>query len=276
MRTMTAVAVAILAATAGIHAQGRGVAASVPEPRWVRIPAGTFEMGCVPADPRCEADERPRHSVTLGRAFDLMATETTVEMYFATMKTLPDEAPPWSTRPDQPIAIVTWNDAQAFCEAVAGRLPTEAEWEYAARAGRNGAIYPWGDAEPTEEAAAENGAAFESDRPQPADHHRANAFGLHAMAGNVWEWVADWSGKYSAEAVTDPRGPLTGAAKIVRGGSYGDDSVNLRASNRSAQPSVNRNINIGFRCARDVRVADPAPAVQKDAPPGMAQGSERP
>jgi formylglycine-generating enzyme required for sulfatase activity len=184
----------------------------------------------------------------------MMATEVTVGMYRATSPPTPPEQqqPPWTPTPEYPVTIVNWNEARTFCEALGGRLPSEAEWEYAARGGRDGAVFPWGDQSPTDRSGAVNGVAFESDSPKPVRSFAANGYGLYDIAGNVWEWVADWYGRYESGASTDPRGPASGQARAVRGGSYGDDDGNLRLSNRSANLPRNRNLNIGFRCARDV------------------------
>ena len=223
--------------------------------QWVRVPAGTFQMGCISADARCDGDEHPRHAVTISRPFDLMPTEVTLGMYRAAIKEV-DEQPPWSTSPDQPVVIVTWDEALAFCRAVGGRLPTEAEWERAARGGREGTVYSWGDQAPVDRAGAVNGAAFESDSARAVKSFAPNAYGLYDMVGTVWEWVADAYGGYQAGAVTDPERPAPppgeGAPfRVVRGGAYGDDPANLRLSNRNPNRVRNVNVNVGFRCARD-------------------------
>jgi formylglycine-generating enzyme required for sulfatase activity len=220
--------------------------------RWARIPAGSFQQGCVPGDMRCDGDEHPRRPVTISRAFDLMTTEVTVGM-FRGAKVALDEQPAWSRSADQPVTIVTWDDARGFCASIGGRLPSEAEWEYAARGGADGTRYPWGDQPPDYEAGAVNGAVFEADGARAASGFRPNGFGLFHMAGNVWEWVADWYGIYDEGAVTDPRGAEGGAFRVVRGGSYGDDDRNLRLSNRNPNRPGNSNVNVGFRCARDAR-----------------------
>jgi formylglycine-generating enzyme required for sulfatase activity len=160
--------------------------------------------------------------------------------------------------PRHPVVIVTWDRAQQFCGTVGGRLPTEAEWEFAARGGREGSIYPWGDQPPTVNPGAVNGAAFENERPHPVQSFAPNAYGLYDMAGNVWEWTADAIGLYSADAVTDPQGPASGRARIVRGGSFGDDPENLRVSNRTPNQPGSVNVNVGFRCGRDVKKVDRA------------------
>jgi formylglycine-generating enzyme required for sulfatase activity len=248
---LAGVLIAVAAAQVPVSSHAVQSAASPPGISWARIPAGSFQMGCAPSDMRCDADESPRHAVTLSRPFDLMTTEVTLGMYRTVVQTV-EEQPAWSTGPDHPVVVVRWDEARAFCEAVGGRLPTEAEWEYAARGGRDGAIYPWGDQDPDDRPGAVNGAGFEGGGGRTVKMFAPNGFGLFDMAGNAWEWVADWYARYGSDATTDPQGPSTGQARVVRGGSYGDDSRNLRVSNRSANLPRNRNFNIGFRCARDV------------------------
>ncbi len=210
-----------------------------------------FQMGCVPGDPRCGVDEHPRHAVTFSRPFDMMTTEVTVGMYRAAGRRV-DAQPAWSTTPNHPVVIITWDDAQAYCKTVGGRLPSEAEWEYAARGGRDGVLYPWGDQAPVDEAHAVNGAAFEGDAAWPVGSFTPNSYGLYDMAGNVWEWTSDSGGMYVSDAVADPTGPVNGRTRLVRGGSYGDDPSNLRLSNRTPNAPTSVNVNVGFRCARDV------------------------
>jgi formylglycine-generating enzyme required for sulfatase activity len=259
------VAAAFTAAVAAVaNAQQR----ALPNVGWVRVPAGSFDMGCVPADMRCDADESPRHRVTITRAFDMMATEVTKAMYNAVMPE--EEQPAWSASPQHPIAIVDWEEASKFCQAVGGRLPTEAEWEYAARGGRAATIYAWGDNDPSDTPGARNGATFETDSPAPVRSFGANGFGLYDMSGNVWEWVNDRYGAYPEAPATDPQGPVApvqaapqpqqggrgqvAAAQfgVVRGGAYGDDPRNLRLSNRTPNRRNAVNQNVGFRCARSM------------------------
>jgi formylglycine-generating enzyme required for sulfatase activity len=231
-------------------------------------------MGCVSHDADCSDDERPRHRVAVTAPFDLMATEVTVERFrafAATGQSSMPVQPPWNRDGGMPIVNVTWNEATAFCRWAGGRLPTEAEWEYAARGGRPNAIYSWGDglspligARPAANVADESAkrdhpewtifAGYSDEHPAtaPAGSFSANEYGLHDMGGNVWEWTADWyqSDYYQHSAPTNPSGPDSGVARVVRGGSWGDYSRGLRLSSRSlAQPGA-RGIDLGFRCAR--------------------------
>ena len=209
-------------------------------------------MGCVPGDEHCGGDEYPRHAVTLTRGFELMTTEVTVGMYRAYVKQMEDQ-PAWSTAPNHPVVIVTWDEAEAFCGMVGGRLPTEAEWERAARGGRADTIFPWGNQAPVDKAGLAAGATFESDAARTVGSFGPNDYGLFDMAGNVWEWVADFSSIYTEDARTNPEGAAAGTTRLVRGGSFGDDPSNLRASNRTPNRPDRINVNVGFRCARDPR-----------------------
>ena len=207
-------------------------------------------MGCSADDSRCDGDEYPSHAVTISLAFELMTTEATVGMLRAAGSAVPEQ-PDWSTSPDQPVVIVNWDESRAFCEALGGRLPTEAEWEYAARGELDGAVFPWGSDDPSYDDGDATGAAFEGGMARPVGSFGANGYGLHDMAGNVWEWVATVYVGYPNEAVTDPAGPASGLVRSVRGGSYGDDSGYLRVSNRNPVDPAGEHFNLGFRCARD-------------------------
>jgi formylglycine-generating enzyme required for sulfatase activity len=243
---------ACIAVAAGAVVHTQAASPAMPDIAWAQIPAGTFQMGCVPADELCNTDEHPRHQVTITKPFDLMTTEVTVAMFRASGLEV-DEQPAWSKTPSHPMVIVTWSEAVKFCQMIGGRLPTEAEWEYAARGGHEGGIYPWGDEPPDYTPNTASGAAFESDNPQPVKSFGANGYGLFDMAGNVWEWTADFGTIYRPDAVSDPQGLASGRSRIVRGGSFGDDPRSLRVSNRTPNQPDRVNVNVGFRCARDVR-----------------------
>jgi len=172
-----------------------------------------------------------------------------------------------------PVVLVSWNDATAFCKWVSrkeGRtygLPTEAQWEYACRAGSSTA-YWWGDemddtgkvanvADSPRWNAAEGYKAMRMDDgfkyTAPAGHYRANAFGLYDMIGNVWEWCSDWKGDYEAGSQVDPVGPSTGSARVLRGGSWGDAAGNCRCAFRCWVRPADRNSYGGFRVSSGTR-----------------------
>ncbi len=230
---------------------------------WVRIPAGAFHRGCVPVDEACLDNERPRHEVTVSQPFDLMATEVTVRQYLTfarvTQHALPRQ-PNFEQTGAHPIVYVDWQDAAAFCEWAGGRLPTEAEWEYAARGGHADRVYWWGNELSSGHAnygtnVCCDGATEGDDqwlKTAPVGSFPPNDFGLYDMTGNVWEWVADWHAPYGAGPETDPLGPETGPGRVARGGSWLNDPSVLRLSVRLTFNPNGRTSNIGTRCARDL------------------------
>ena len=225
------------------------------KPLWKDIPlppGGAFQMGCVgeKKDRYCDYDEK-RHRVEITKPFQMRTTEVTGAEYsvfaYRTGNTMPSQRWPET---DRPVVNVDWHEAKAYCEWTGGRLPTEAEWEYAARGGRADAIYPWGDEEP-DDTRAEFGVR---DRfgPAPVGSYPPNGFGLHDMAGNVWEWTADWSGPYREGEDPDPKGPGEGESKTFRGGSWYSDPRYLRCSYRLRGEPVSWDGDVGFRCVREV------------------------
>ncbi len=227
--------------------------------RWVRIPAGQFMMGCVPQDTtNCSRRELPRHEIHITRSFAMTATEITVreyEAYAAASGLRTPRQPSWNTGERPPLMNVTWLEARAFCQWAGGRLPTEAEWEYAARGGRDGTVYPWGDSFDPKLANA-LGQGNDSDAysaASPVGSFPPNGFGLYDMAGNLWEWVNDsYQETYYAQSPdTDPQGPPENEFRVIRGGSWDSDPKRLASSFRSRLSAVGRyNLYIGFRCAR--------------------------
>lgn len=167
-------------------------------------------------------------------------------------------------RADHPVVQVSWNDAQTYCAWAGARLPTEAEWEYAARGGREGHRYPWGD-ELLPDAAwrcniwqgtfpTRNSAEDGHRATAPVTSFEPNGYGLHQMVGNVWEWCADWFdvGYYAASPIESPAGPSSGDSKVMRGGSYlcHDSYCNrYRVAARSRNTPDSASGNLGFRCA---------------------------
>jgi formylglycine-generating enzyme required for sulfatase activity/serine/threonine protein kinase len=245
------------------HGQVRTRTNSADGLEYAWIPSGTFEMGCVPADVDCSEDEAPRHSVRLSRGFWMGRTEVTVAAWRRFASATSYQGPVGATQlsdsdTNQPIVQASWDDAQAYCRwAGGGRLPTEAEWERAARGDREGAKYPWGDAAPVCRTGASSGASFDgcaTTSVQPVASYAPNGFGLYDMAGNAAEWCADkYRGHYyaSAEAATDPTGATFGMSRVVRGGTSSASATSLRASARGASAPDTRGSNLGFRCALD-------------------------
>jgi formylglycine-generating enzyme required for sulfatase activity len=220
-------------------------------------------MGATPGDTEADGDEKPRHPVRITKGFWLGATPVTVAAYkrfvherpqFKMPDYAPSFNPDWS-KLDHPITGITWDEAKAYCEWAGGRLPTEAEWEYAARGGKDGLKYPWGNAIAPENA---NYRGSTWNGTSPVWNYPPN-FGLYDMAGNVREWVADWYDKdyYKTQPlgkpVEDPRGPQSGTVRVKRGGSFGDFARNLRAADRVISAYGGRVDYLGgFRCVREV------------------------
>ncbi len=231
----------------------------------VSVPAGEFEMG----SPEGADDQRPVHTVALD-AFWLDRTEVTNGQFAAflndrgnreeagvTWLNLEDaDCPieqvngkflPWSRYTDHPVMGVTWYGAASYCAWAGARLPTEAEWEYAAR-GPEGQTYPWGDEGPTCDRAQYTGCAGDA-VPVGSLPDGASWCGALDMAGNVWEWVVDWYGDYPSERQTNPTGPETGTSRVLRGGSWDYDPKGVRSAVRRRSPPASRSKVHGFRCA---------------------------
>ena len=178
------------------------------------VPAGTFAMGCSPGDTECWAEESPVHQVTLTEAFYVGKTEVTQAQWLARMGSNPSGGP---GGPNFPVQQVSWTMVQTFCGATGLRLPTEAEWEYACRAGTTTARYGilndiawWGAC------CGGNGGDF----PRAVGGKAANPLGLYDTIGNVWEYCQDVYGPYSSASVTNPTGPTSGSSRMIRGGDF--------------------------------------------------------
>jgi formylglycine-generating enzyme required for sulfatase activity len=204
------------------------------------VPGGCFQMGSIAGN----SSERPVHEVCFDEPFWIDVYEVTNEQYGSI--TCGD----FSSDPDQPRVCVYWADALAYCQSMGRRLPTEAEWEYAAR-GPDGLVYPWGN-EFNEDNAVWG---YNADRRPAAVGSKPEGvswIGAYDMSGNVWEWVNDWHSviyyETLAERTVNPQGPNGGTYHGMRGGSflYGD-ADSLRASFRDL---VNPDVDDGIRCAR--------------------------
>ena len=206
------------------------------------VPPGTFMMGASPGDTQASDIEKPAHEVTITKAFYLGRTEVTQAQWFKVMDTNPSTFRGESL----PVDKVSWNDISVFLKKARGglQLPTEAEWEYACRAGTKGATY--GDLDLIAwYQGISRGPTHAVGKLQP------NGLGFCDMLGNVWEWCQDRDGDYSSVSVTNPTGPATGSFRLLRGGSWSDDSNACRASQRSGSflPYAAYN-GFGFRVVR--------------------------
>jgi formylglycine-generating enzyme required for sulfatase activity len=153
-----------------------------------------------------------------------------------------DEAKTQVYRSGDKVPTVNWNAGY--------RLPTEAEWEKAARGGVEGKLYPWADSEEISDDRLNYNNKF--GRTTPVGSYPANGYGLRDMAGNVWEWVWDWHAEYPGGLVTDPRGPESGSARLLRGGGWVGAAEDCRAADRLPHPPTRRNYHIGFRAVLPV------------------------
>ena len=226
------------------------------------IPPGTFNMGCSASQQfGCYGEENPVHQVTLTNAFYLGRYEVTQAQWQATMGSNPSyfqsasAEVPAAQVPNRPVERVSWNMIQGFLSQTGMRLPTEAEWEYAYRAGTTTAFHGFTGylSGTNDDSLLGNIAWFSSNsssQTRPVGGKLGNGYGLHDMSGNVFEWVNDWSGGYSSGAQTNPSGPATGSDRVFRGGSWNNDSNNCRASFRYFSYRGGYNVFIGFRAAR--------------------------
>ena len=248
---------------------------------YVWIPPGTFWMGCTPHDSDCDPIEEPRHQVSITKGFWMGRHEIPIRAYKNFAKAAKRKMPPKPVvtpfgelsgkgriklgsrnisnafesgpgkKEERPVVAATFEEAEAYCKFAGGRLPTEAEWEYAARGGKQDTRYPWGDEVSHEDANYGNAAGRDQWRyTAPVKSFDPNGFGLFDMAGNVWEWCSDWvDGNYYLNTPDkDPQGPKKGPGKAIRGGSWGFGPRYLRVSTRAMADPASRGDGVGFRC----------------------------
>jgi len=211
---------------------------------FVYIPPGTFMMGS-PPDERARSVDEAQHRVTLTKGFYLQTTEVTQYQWQAIMES--QQAYFQKCGPLCPVESVSWHEAQKFIEMLNQRpgthryrLPTEAEWEYAARAGTTGAF-----------AGSIDAMGWHRDNaggtPHPVGRTSPNAWGLHDMHGNVSEWVQDWHGAYPSGSVTDPQGPAQGYFRVNRGGGWDMPAFGCRSAQRIINGPGSIASTLGFR-----------------------------
>jgi formylglycine-generating enzyme required for sulfatase activity len=221
------------------------------------IPPGEFSMGSPPQE-EWHRDDEVLHRVTLTNPFYVGATEVTQSQW----KTLMGTNPSFCTGDDLPVETVTWEQAAEFCrklslkEGAHYRLPTEAEWEYSCRAGATTPFHT-GETISTDQANYDGNYTYAGGRTgvfregtTEAGNFSPNAWGLHDMHGNVWEWCADWYGEYPQGEVTDPTGPAQGDRRVFRGGCWINFPAVCRSANRAKVTPVSWHFHLGFRVVR--------------------------
>lgn len=256
-----------LLAAAGLQvatAEGGPGPAAEPPVGMVLIPAGEFTMGRTFSTsddetgmrPLILRDDRPAHAVRL-HAYWMDSAEVTHSDYAGFIAETGRKAPyHWlggampADLAEHPIYNVAWNDANAYCAWRGKRLPTEAEWERAARGGLDGANFPWGRDKPDRDKARYS----TPEGPAPGRGYSANPFGLYDMAGGVSEWCRDWFEReyYPASPSENPQGPAEGMYKIVRGGAWSDGPNRITVFFRNWARPNQQTPNLGFRCVQDV------------------------
>jgi formylglycine-generating enzyme required for sulfatase activity len=232
----------------------------------VLVPGGTFTMGCTASNAyACSANENPTHSVTITNAFYMGRYEVTQAQWLAKMGSNPSffQPPTYTADTNRPVETVSWTTIQGFLTATGMQLPTEAQWEYACRAGTTTAFHGFtGYLSGTNDDTLVGNIAWYSGNngasgtptygAKPVGGKAANGLGLHDMSGNVYEWCSDWYGStyYASSPLTNPTGPATGTFRVLRGGSWSFDALSVRSSYRASGTPGYTTSGLGFRVAR--------------------------
>ena len=218
--------------------------------KMIYVKSGTFIMGATSEQTGAYSDELPAHSVTLGNYY-IGETEVTQELWTAVMGSNPSR---FSGNMQCPVEMVSWNDCQTFISKLneltraTFRLPTEAQWEFAARGGNNSQGYIYSGSNTIDDVAWY--ASNSSSTTHPVKTKAPNELGIYDMSGNVWEWCSDWWGGYTSSAQTDPTGPNTGSRRVFRGGSWYSIATHSRITIRdNCAPSISGK-NAGLRLAQ--------------------------
>jgi len=230
-----------------LEAGGKVFTSPILGAKFVLIPAGTFTMGGSGSD-------ETRHQVTISQPFYMQTTEVTQGQWQKVMGSNPSHFS--SCGNDCPVEMVSWNDVQDFISRLNRqegtdkyRLPTEAQWEYAARSGGRQEEYAGTSSESNLGDYAWYGANSGS-KTHSVGQKKPNGLGLYDMSGNVWEWVQDWYGNYPSGSVTDHEGPSSGSFRVYRGGSWSNDARNCRSAARHSNDPGSRSVSLGFRLLR--------------------------
>ena len=211
------------------------------------VKAGTFTMGATSEQENPYSDEKPVHSVTLTEDFYIGETEVTQELWEAVMGSNPS----YFNGTTRPVERVSWNDCQQFIDKLNEqtgkkfRLPTEAEWEFAARGGNKSKGYQYSGSNNLDDVAWYWDTSDET--THPVKTKKSNELGIYDMSGNVWEWCQDWFGDYSSGVQTNPTGPTTGSDRVFRGGSWYGSAFSCRSSLRYNSSPGSSGYNLGLR-----------------------------
>ena len=224
----------------------------------VGVQGGRFTMGALPNDKDADSDEKPRHQVTLS-SFYIGRYEVTQELWQAVMGSNPSR---FKGDLQRPVERVSWNDCQTFIRKLNEltgenfRLPTEAEWEYAARGGQKSSGYLYsgsndiGSVAWYDDNSYNKGSSHPDYGTHPVGRKQPNELGLYDMTGNVWEWCQDWYGSYGSSAQTNPTGPASASYRVNRGGCWSYGAGRCRASNRDGSSPDDSGHDLGLRLAR--------------------------
>ena len=213
----------------------------------IKVEAGTFTMGCTSEQSECYSGESPYHRVTISSDYYIGKYEVTQELWQAVMGNNPSSFKGF----DKPVENVSWNDCVEFCEELSRmtgkrfRLPTEAEWEFAARGGKKSTGAKYSGSSSVANVAWYDGSS--GGQTHPVGKLRPNELGIYDMSGNVWEWCSDWYGSYGSSSQTDPYGASSGQSRVLRGGSWFSGARYCRVSNRDGITPSGRDDYYGFR-----------------------------
>jgi formylglycine-generating enzyme required for sulfatase activity len=214
--------------------------------KMIRVEAGSFRMGSIDGD----SDEQPVHNVTISSDYYIGETEVTQELWATVMGSNPSN---FTSDSQLPVETVSWNDCQTFItklNSLTGanfRLPTEVEWEYAARGGNKSQGYTYSGSDTIGDVAWYT--SNSSSKTHPVKTKQPNELGIYDMSGNVWEWCQDWYGSYSSAAVTDPQGPSSGSIRVSRGGGWDYIAAGCRCANRNRYAPTYTPDYLGLRLA---------------------------
>ena len=215
----------------------------------IAVKGGTFTMGATSEQTGAFSDESPTHSVTLSDYY-IGETEVTQELWTAVMGSNPSC---FTGNMQRPVERVSWNDCQTFISKLneltgeTFRLPTEAQWEYAARGGNQAQGRLYSGSNTIDDVAWYT--SNSSSTTHPVKTKAPNELGIYDMTGNVWEWCSDWNGAYSSAAQTNPTGPATGSERVFRGGSWFSDATRCRVAGRGSSTPAFSDDNLGLRLA---------------------------